>query len=112
MLARLDQFDFHARLGDLPGASLVIFTAPSCGACRQWRRLLESYHRDHPALRLFEVDAAEDQALAREFDVYHLPALFLYLDGEFHSALQCEAQPAALEAAIDAALAGPGEEAP
>jgi len=108
----LDEFGFHHRLASTRGPALVMFTSIGCGSCRVWKQLLGAYHAQHPELALFEVDAGHAQALAREFSVFHLPALFLYRDGHFHCALQSEARPEKLRAAILAALAAPAQEAP
>lgn len=108
---RLDQFDFHHRLAARGGASLVLFVSPDCGSCRHWHGLLTGFDAGRP-LALYEVDVQRDAALAAEFGVFHLPALFLYKDGEFHAQLHCEATPDALRACLAGALARPAEEAP
>lgn len=61
---------------------------------------------------VFEVDAGQDQALAREFELFHLPALFLFRDGHYHRPVSCEASLPRLRAEIAAQLALPAEEAP
>lgn len=109
---RLDQFSFHHTLAETRGDSLVIFTGPACGACRRLKAVLEGSGELFADLNLFEVDAADDLALTREFDVFHLPAMFLFREGEYHCELQGEAQPQRLRAAIEAALAEPAREAP
>jgi len=108
----LDEFGFHHALAGTRGIALVIFTGAGCSSCRAWKLLLAAYCTQHPDLALFEIDAGHAQALAREFNVFNLPALFLYRDGHFHSALHSEAHPEKLRAAIEAALATPAQEAP
>lgn len=90
LLQRLDQFNFYSTLADTPGPALVLFTAGACGACRHWKQLLQGFSRSD-GIPGFEVDAGLDQALAQEFELFHLPALFLFVDGEFHRPLQCAA---------------------
>ena len=111
-LTELDDFSFHHVLGDSPGASLVLFVSEGCPACRSWKRLLTEALPDHHDLNLFMVDAGHNPGLANEFGVFHLPALFLYLDGHFHAEVQCEARPAALLAEIEALRRRPAGEAP
>ena len=111
MLQRLDQFTFHAQLAETPGPALVLFTAAACGACRHWKQLLEVFSRAE-GIPVYEVDAGLDQALAREFELFHLPALFLFVDGEYHRPVQCEATLTGLQTALAAAVALPAEEAP
>ncbi len=111
-LARLTQFDFHHTLAETEGISLVFFTAPGCGACRQLKKVLESHPREFALHHVFEVDAQQDMALTREFEVFHLPAMFLFKDGHYHAAIHAEPQSPSIIAAIDAALAGAPQEAP
>ena len=93
--ARLGEGDFHARLGAAPGVALVLFTAPHCGACRAWKRLLPQA-LGGIADTLFEVDVSEATGVARYYDIFHLPTLYLYRDGRFHAELQCAATTAAI----------------
>jgi thioredoxin-like negative regulator of GroEL len=111
-MQRLDQFNFHATLAEVPGPALVFFSAAACASCRHWKRLLDSFTAEAGAPPVFEIDAGLDQALAREFELFHLPALFLYVDGEYHRPIDCEARLPVLRAAIAEALALPAEEAP
>lgn len=111
-LPKLDQFDFHQRLANLSGVSLVMFSSPDCGGCRHLAAVLGQLRRERPDWRVFEVDAQRDSALIHEFEVFHLPTLFLFQDGRFHCELQAPAARVAIAAAIDAALRLPAEDAP
>ena len=111
-LTRLNQFDFHQTLTENTGLSLIMFTAPGCGSCRQLRQVLEAHPEDFADLHLFEVDAQQDQALTNEFDVFHLPSLFLFRDGEFHAQIEAEPLPQNIKDAIAAALSEGPQEAP
>ncbi len=110
-MTRLDQFSFYPTVTDTPGPALVLFTAASCGACRHWKQLLQGFAQSD-GIPVFEVDAGIDQALAREFELFHLPALFLFLDGDYHRPLECEASLPSVRSAIKTALMLPAEEAP
>lgn len=109
---QIDQFEFHHALARARGKAIVFFTSDSCASCRYWQRLLADYANRRLDVRVFEVDAKKESALAEEFEVQHLPALFLYVDGVFHCALQTEASISKLGAAIAAALAAPPQEMP
>ncbi len=111
-LTPLDQFNFHRTVSATRGVSLVFFSSRECSSCRLWKHLLIQYPQHDPGVTLFEVDAQRDMALTREFEVFHLPALFLYRDGDFHCALQCEARTEKIALAIQAALAAPAQEPP
>ncbi len=108
----LNQFDFHHALEERSGISIAFFTSTSCASCAYWRQLLDTYRGRHPGVEVFEIDAKRDLALAEEFSIFHLPALFLYTNGAFHSELQCEASLPTLEGAIEKALASPPQELP
>lgn len=106
----LDEFTLHRRLAATPGPALVLFTSPTCGTCRVVERRLPE--AAPPAISVFKVDVQAAQALARAFDVFHLPALFLFVDGHFHARLDCQVTPTELRRALDAALAEPAQEEP
>lgn len=110
--AALSQFDFHARLADGAGPALILFTAAGCGSCRHLRGVLREVRRREPAWRIYEVDAERDAALTNEFEVFHLPTVFLFNDGNFHCQLQAEAGPSAIISATRSALQQAPQDAP
>ena len=106
----LDEFHYHHRLQEMGGTALVLFSSPDCGTCRVVERHLPGVV---PAgVGLFKVDVQVSQALARAHDIFHLPQLLLYRDGEFHASLACEINAGSLARAIDQALAAPPQEEP
>jgi thioredoxin 1 len=108
----VEQFEFHQTLESSKGISIVFFSSKECLSCRYWEQLLEQFCKKHPDIAIFKVDAGQDRALTEEFDVFHLPSLFLYNNGKYHCALQSEARLEALEKAITVALEAPAEEMP
>ena len=92
--------------------SLVYFTSPACGSCKQLKWVFDHHSEDFARLNLFKVDAQSEMALTNEFDVFHLPSLFLYNDGEFHAEIQTEPLADAIITAVEAALEKPPLEAP
>ncbi len=112
MIQPLTQFDFHHSLEDTEGISLVVFTAPGCGACRMLLSALDRFREDRADIGLFEVNVQQDTALVREFDVFHLPALFLYIDGHYHREIRCESLPEKIAEALEAACRSSAAEAP
>jgi thioredoxin len=111
-IATLDQFDFHHHIGATQGPALVLFHAPGCASCRQWKRLLGNYADQYGGVELYQVDVQRDMALAHEFGLFHLPALFLFLNGRFHCEIQSEARLELVHSAIGAAIEAPPQEAP
>jgi thioredoxin-like negative regulator of GroEL len=73
---------------------------------------LLDYACAHTGPALYQVNVQQDMALAHEFGVFHLPAVYLYLDGRFHCELQSEARRDRFEVALHEALQAPPQEAP
>ena len=111
-IASLTDLNFHHVLAETPGAALVFFTAPNCGACRNLKIALEKYRREFPALPVFEVDAVHNGGLVNALEIFHLPAMYLYVDGHYHCELHSEPLPTRIHAAIQAALQLPAEDEP
>lgn len=82
----MSDFDADRSLLDLPGVSLVIFTSPGCASCRFARQVLPEL--ELPVDRLCWIDAGDNGGLVQRYEVFHLPALFVIRDGEFHGALR------------------------
>jgi thioredoxin 1 len=109
--SRLAEGDFHRRLAASSGIAAVLFSAPHCGACRAWKRLLPDA-LSGLAGSLFEVDVSEATGVARYFGIFHLPTVHLYRDGQFHAELQCEARREAILEAARHMLAAPAQDEP
>jgi thioredoxin-like negative regulator of GroEL len=103
--------EFHQLLARLPERTLVLFGQAGCGACRRAEAVLPAALQGL-VQQLIKVDAGEQAALAREFEVFHLPALHLYIDGRYHAPLSSELTAPALRAAVSAAAAAPAVEPP
>ena len=109
--SRLAEGDFHSRLAACPGIAVVLFSAPHCGGCRTWKRLLPDA-LSSLAHAWFEVDVSEATGVARYFDIFHLPTIYLYRDGRFHAELQCEARREAIRTTVCHLLAAPAQDEP
>ena len=108
----LNEHEFYSKLAETVGPSIVFFTKPGCSACRLWKRLLGDLLQHRQDINVYQVDAEQNMALSHEYELFHLPALFLFMNGEFHCELQAEARMSNLLAAIDAALTAPAQDAP
>jgi thioredoxin-like negative regulator of GroEL len=106
----LEEADYHRRLAERGGVALVLFSSPDCGACRMVERRLPAVMPE--GVGLFRVDVQRATGLARAFEIFHLPALLLYRDGQFHAVLDTVVAPVPLRQAIEAALAAPAREEP
>lgn len=112
MLKTLDQFDYHHRIENDPGIALVVFSSPDCGSCRHLEGVLMALSHSKPEWQIYKVDVQQDMALAREFELFHLPSLFLYNNGIFHAEISSQATLNAIIVATENALTKPAEEAP
>lgn len=108
----LNDHGFYDALAETTGPSIVFFSKPGCSSCHLWKRLLGELLQLREDIHVFQVDAEQNMALSHEYELFHLPALFLFVDGEFHCELQSEARLMHLQAALDVALNSPAEEAP
>ena len=54
-------------------------------------------------LVVYEVNAERAGGLVEELEIFHLPALFLYQDGDLHAPIQAPLRPDALRGAIEEA---------
>lgn len=108
---QLNASDFHHRLEKESGVSLVFFTHELCSSCQAWKTLLMQL-QGSSSVNVFEVNAETEMALTNEFEVFHLPALFLYRDGQFHAPFQCVASLQAVRDTIDSLLSQPAAELP
>ena len=107
----LTEFDFHRRLAGTPGISIVLFSAPGCGACRSLEQRLPTLLGDVPA-QLYKVDVQQATALARAYEIFHLPSLLVFVGGSYHGQLQTEARPEPFRRALQALLTAPAQEEP
>jgi len=108
---RLGEGEFHARLAATAGVAIALFTAPHCGACRAWKRLLPDALGDVVQV-FYEIDVSEATGVARGFDIFHLPTIYLYRDGRFHAELQCPAQAGTIRETALHLLHRPAQEEP
>eukprot|EP00746_Dinoflagellata_sp_MGD_P134031 gnl/MRDRNA2_/MRDRNA2_67836_c0_seq1.p1 gnl/MRDRNA2_/MRDRNA2_67836_c0~~gnl/MRDRNA2_/MRDRNA2_67836_c0_seq1.p1 ORF type:complete len:176 (-),score=28.77 gnl/MRDRNA2_/MRDRNA2_67836_c0_seq1:141-668(-) len=116
----LNTLTFHHRLEESKVA-LVCFTSLSCGVCRHWKSVLpllqERANEKLKAgydfeLTVFEVDAGDNMGLVHELEIVDLPALFVYMNGEYHCPLQAPPETEALYMAVVRATRQPAQEEP
>lgn len=116
----LDEFNFHHTLADSSGLVLVFFTGPHCASCHHLRDLFtdeiqvlkKHFSGSNLQFNVFEIKADKANAMVNEFNIFHLPSLFLYQDGQYHCELQTLAHPQKIIEAIALALSKPAEEEP
>ena len=107
----LTEFDFHPTLAASAGVSLVMFSGPDCGACRHLEKILPGLTHDLVS-HLYKVDVQKSAALARAYEVFHLPSMFVFVDGHYHGPLHAEPTRSKFSPAMKALLASPPQEEP
>ncbi len=116
IIKELDEFSFHQSLSECTGVAVVFFTGPHCGSCHHLRDLFVAeaaqFIKHFSGFSVYEIKADKATALVNEFNVFHLPTMFLYQDGQYHCELQAQAHPTKIIEAIELALAKPAEEEP
>ena len=86
------------------GVTLVDFWAPWCGPCRMQGSVLEKIAPElGDKAKIGKVNVDDNQALAVQFRVQSIPALFLFKNGEIVKEFNGLTRAADLLAAIDAA---------
>jgi thioredoxin-like negative regulator of GroEL len=108
---RVAEGEFHARLAATDGVAVVLFSTVHCGACRTWKSLLPDA-LSGLADMFYEIDVSEATGVARYFDIFHLPTVYLYRDGQFHAELQCETRREAIRETVRRLLAAPAQDEP
>ncbi len=107
----LDESSFHHELSRSIGASIVIFSGPHCGACKRLEKHLPDWLA-HEVANFYRVDVQRSTALAHAYEVFHLPSLFVFVDGRYHAPLHAEAAPAAMTMALRKLLSEPAQDEP
>ena len=119
-VGELDEFSFFSEVEKNKGIVMVFFTGPHCASCHHLKNLLNSEHKQFTQhflksnidLSVYEIKADKAAALVNQFEVFHLPSMYLYKEGKFHCELHSEAIPNKLIDAIDLALTKDPEEEP
>jgi thioredoxin-like negative regulator of GroEL len=110
-MTRLSEGEFQHQLANTTGASIVLFTSPSCRACDAWKHILPKALTGI-AGQVFELDVVEATGIARYYGIFHLPTIYLYRDGVFQAAVQCALQADVIRQTVAGLLLGPAQDEP
>lgn len=111
LMKLLDESSFHSVLHTSPNVSIVMFSGPGCGACRRLEKHLPDWLSGQVGY-FYKVDVQKSTGLARAYEVFHLPSLFVFVNGRYHAPLQAEAAPGPMQAALQQLLNQPAHEEP
>lgn len=106
----LTDLDIDQQLLALPGTSLLVFTSVGCSSCRWARQQLPGWSL--PVDRVCWVDAGHNGGAVERYRIFHLPALFVVCEGQFHGQLQARLRADDLCVAIKQALTRTPEDLP
>jgi len=111
-IRNLDDENFYAHLEATSGLSVIFFSSQGCASCRRWQEVFRDFLANYDDVQIYAVDAQASMALTRAYDVFHLPSLFLFIDGQYHRSLQPHASTSSLRKMIDQAAALHAEDEP
>ncbi len=93
-----------------PGTSLLVFTGAGCASCRVARR--EMPGMPLAVDRVCWIDAGDNGGAVQRYEVFHLPAMFVVRDGEFHGSLRTRLLAADINQGVSEALRREADELP
>ncbi|QJI28236.1 thioredoxin [Pseudomonas sp. ADAK18] len=106
----LTDLDIDQQLLALPGTSLLVFTSAGCSSCRWARQQLPGWNLSVD--RVCWIDAGHNGGAVARYGIFHLPALFVVCEGQFHGQLQARLTAHDLDAGVHQALTRTPEELP
>ncbi|MFK9004435.1 YbbN family protein [Pseudomonas pergaminensis] len=106
----LTDLDIDQQLLGLPGISLVVFTSRGCSSCRWARQQFPGWPL--PVDRVCWVDAGHNGGAVERYQIFHLPALFVVCEGQFHGQIQTRLTRDDISDAVKQALTRPPEDLP
>ncbi len=78
----MDKATVEQEISQLPGVVFLEFRADWCGPCHVMDPMLHALEKEYAGkLQLKQIDVDQERALAQEFGVMSIPALFVYRNG-------------------------------
>ncbi|MDF1661758.1 MAG: thioredoxin family protein [Planctomycetota bacterium] len=96
----LHEANFFQELAQIAGPCLIGFGTPFCGACQRLHRLFDQQEWGFP---VYYLDAGDNPGLIQEFEIFHVPQMILFVDGEVHASISCPLTVREIQSAVDRA---------
>lgn len=82
-MQQLNQSNFDSEVLQANTPVFVEFGADWCGPCKRLEPVLDKLQSDHPdKIKVFKVNAEDDQSLAVKYKVQGLPTIVVFKNGE------------------------------
>lgn len=73
---------FEKEVLEAEGPVLVDFNADWCGPCKMLAPVIDELAEEHPEIKVVSVNIDDEEDLADEYDVFSIPCLVVFRDGE------------------------------
>lgn len=76
----LNEQDFNSAISE-KGISVVDFFADWCGPCKMLAPFFEQAANEYTDVHFYKVNVDDSQSLAAKFDIYSIPTIIFFKDG-------------------------------